>query len=71
MIKFGPKGELKGPGAKMIVTQARTVWLFCRLARAGYDGEKALDAAELGFDSLAWFRTGQHFLAPCESLHFP
>ena len=49
IINFGPKGELKGPGAKMIVTQARTVWLFSRLARAGYDGKKALDAAELGF----------------------
>jgi len=36
----------------MIVTQARTVWLFCRLARAGYDGKKALDAAELGLDFL-------------------
>src|SRR4030042_3370218 len=52
IINFGPKGELKAPGAKMIVTQARTVWLFCRLARAGYDGKKALDAAELGFDFL-------------------
>ncbi|HET6962347.1 MAG TPA: hypothetical protein VFJ27_07615 [Terriglobia bacterium] len=37
-INFGPKGEPKGPGTKMIVTQARTVWLFSRLVRAGYGG---------------------------------
>src|SRR5215467_12715735 len=33
-INFGPTGEPKGDGAKMIVTQARMVWLFARLARA-------------------------------------
>ena len=37
---------------KMIVTQARTVWLFSRLARAGYDRRKSLEAAELGYRFL-------------------
>ena len=32
-INFGPTGEPKGDGAKMIVTQARMVWLFARLAQ--------------------------------------
>jgi mannobiose 2-epimerase len=41
-------GRLKGPGTKMIVTQSRQVWLFSRLARAGYDKAKYLEAAEVG-----------------------
>jgi len=48
IISFGPTGELKTPATKMIVTQARTVWLFSRLARAGYRRAEYLDAAELG-----------------------
>src|SRR5437867_2926021 len=36
IINFGPRGEPKGEGTKMIVTQSRTVWLFSRMARAGY-----------------------------------
>lgn len=51
-INFGPEGEPKGPGAKMIVTQARTVWLFARLSRAGYGDEKYLEAAEHGYRFL-------------------
>jgi len=51
-INFGPKGESKGPGTKMIVTQARTMWLFARLARAGYDGDKYIEAAEHGYRFL-------------------
>src|SRR5215470_16631527 len=42
-INFGPTGEPKGDGAKMIVTQARMVWLFAILARAR-------QAADLGKD---------------------
>jgi hypothetical protein len=38
-INFGPNSEPKGPGTKMIVTQARTMWLFARLDRAGYGGD--------------------------------
>ena len=51
-INFGPKGEPKGPGTKMIVTQARTMWLFARLARAGYGGDEYVEAAELGYRFL-------------------
>ena len=51
-VNFGPRGEAKGPGVKMIVTQARTVWLFARLARAGYCGKECLDAAEHGYRFL-------------------
>lgn len=51
-INFGPRGEAKGPGVKMIVTQARTVWLFARLARAGYCGKECLDAADHGYRFL-------------------
>ena len=51
-INFGPKSEPKGEGTKMIVTQARTVWLFSRLARAGYGGKEYLDAADVGYRFL-------------------
>jgi mannobiose 2-epimerase len=51
-INFGPRGEAKGPGVKMIVSQARTVWLFARAARAGYCGKGCLDAAEHGYRFL-------------------
>ena len=51
-INFGPRGEAKGPGVKMIVSQARTVWLFARAARAGYCQQECLAAAEHGFRFL-------------------
>ncbi len=53
-INFGPNGEPKGPGTKMIVTQARTLWLFSRLARAGYGygGKEYLNAAGVGYRFL-------------------
>ncbi|MHA1943609.1 MAG: AGE family epimerase/isomerase [Candidatus Thorarchaeota archaeon] len=51
-INFGPDGELKGAGTKMIVSQARTVWLFSRLARAGYESDKYIEAADLGYRFL-------------------
>jgi len=51
-INFGPKGEAKGPGTKMIVTQARNVWFFARLARAGYGGKEYIEAAEHGYRFL-------------------
>lgn len=51
-INFGPEGEPKGPGTKMIVTQARTMWLFARLARAGYDADEYIEAAEHGYQFL-------------------
>ena len=52
LISFGPDGELKRPVTKMIVTQARTVWLFSRLARAGYRRSDYLQAARLGYRFL-------------------
>ena len=39
------QGNWRGPGPKFLVTQARTVWFWSRLARAGYDRETALDIA--------------------------
>jgi cellobiose epimerase len=51
-INFGLKSEPLGPGVKMIVTQARQVWLFSRLVREGYGGKKCQDAAGLGYRFL-------------------
>ncbi|UCF15796.1 MAG: AGE family epimerase/isomerase [Phycisphaerales bacterium] len=51
-INFGPDGERKGGGTKMIVSQARTVWLFSRLARAGYGGDDYIEAADHGYRFL-------------------
>lgn len=51
-INFGPDGKLKGKGTKMIVSQARTVWLFSRLARAGYRRNDYIEAADLGYRFL-------------------
>ena len=52
IINFGPRGEPMGEGTKMIVTQARQLWLFSRLARAGYGDKTCLDAADLGYRFL-------------------
>ena len=51
-INFGPNSEPKGPGTKMIVSQARTVWLFSRLARAGYNRSEYIEAADVGYRFL-------------------
>src|SRR3974377_255337 len=51
IINFGPRSEPKGPGTKMIVTQARQVWLFSRLVHEGY-GKEYLDAAQQGYRFL-------------------
>lgn len=52
-IRFGPAGEDQGDGPKMLVTQARTVWLFSRAARAGYgDRKQLLAAADHGYKFL-------------------
>jgi mannobiose 2-epimerase len=51
-ISFDIEGKLKEPVTKMIVTQARQVWLFSRLARAGYEPKKNLEAAEVGYRFL-------------------
>ncbi|NWG11941.1 MAG: AGE family epimerase/isomerase [Acidobacteria bacterium] len=51
-INFGPRSEPRGEGTKMIVTQARMVWFFARMARAGRDVQRNLDAAEHGYRFL-------------------
>ena len=52
-IRFNADGSWKGDGPKMIVTQSRHVWLFARLARAGYGDKKAmLAAADHGYRFL-------------------
>jgi len=52
IISFDSQGKLKEPVTKMIVTQARQVWLFSRLARGGYEPQKHLEAAKLGYQFL-------------------
>lgn len=52
IINFGPDSEPLGEGTKMIVTQARQVWFFSRMARAGYGDKRFLDAADLGYRFL-------------------
>lgn len=51
-IHAGPNGEPKGPGTKGIVTQARMVWFYAKLARTGYRKEDMLVAADIGFRFL-------------------
>ncbi len=51
-INFGPKGERKPGGTKMIVTQARTLWFFSHLIRAGHGEQEHLKAADLGYKFL-------------------
>lgn len=51
-INMGPQGEIRTGGSKAIVTQARTLWLFSRLVRAGYGGDDYLAAAEHGYRFL-------------------
>lgn len=52
ILNIGAKGEVKPGGPKMIVTQARTVWLFAKLAGEGFDKKLNLPAAEVGFRFL-------------------
>lgn len=53
LMDWGPRGEAKPGGPKALVTQARTVWLFARAARAGYgDRRKLLEAADHGYRFL-------------------
>jgi mannobiose 2-epimerase len=53
IINFDINGQPKrSEGTKMIVTQARTMWLFSRVARAGYGGQECLKAADIGYRFL-------------------
>ncbi len=52
LIDFDEHGKPSGKTDKMIVTQARMLWFFSRLAREGYQPEKTLNAADTGFRFL-------------------
>ena len=52
LIDFDTQGRRKSRATKMIVTQARTLWLFSRLARAGHRRDECLDAANVGYRFL-------------------
>jgi mannose/cellobiose epimerase-like protein (N-acyl-D-glucosamine 2-epimerase family) len=51
-ISYDAEGKLTPGGSKMIVTQARTVWFFARMARAGYRRDEYLKAADHGYRFL-------------------
>ena len=58
IIAFDPKGEPKREYTKGLVTQARTLWLFARLARGGFKGpgwgnREMLEAADWGYRFLS------------------
>ena len=52
LLNHDINGTPKGPGVRMIVTQARMVWFFARMARWGYEPKKMLAAAEHGYTFL-------------------
>jgi mannobiose 2-epimerase len=66
VINFDMRGEPNGKTTKGLVTQARMVWFWSRMTRAGYDGpryERAdyVDAAKHGFCFLRdRLRDGEH-----------
>jgi len=49
LLNYDIKGRPKGPGSKMIVTQARMVWFYSHLVRTGHGGQEYLDAADAGY----------------------
>lgn len=52
VINHNSAGKPNPEGSKGIVTQARQLWLFSRLAREGYDSGSMLEAAGHGFTFL-------------------
>jgi mannobiose 2-epimerase len=48
-VAFDANGTATPDGSKMIVTQARMLWLFARLARAGYRVPEMREAATHGY----------------------
>jgi mannose/cellobiose epimerase-like protein (N-acyl-D-glucosamine 2-epimerase family) len=46
------EGRCKGPANKCLVTQARTLWFFSRLANSPYGAPEHLEAARHGYDFL-------------------
>src|SRR6188472_1282420 len=53
LLAFDDRGATTGTPNKMIVSQARMVWLFARLARSGYRQAEMKEAAAQGFRFLA------------------
>lgn len=63
-INFDAEGKPNGKTEKMIVTQARMVWLFSRLAREGHDRDANLQRAAHGYRFLRdkmWDKTNGGF----------
>jgi cellobiose epimerase len=52
IVDFDASGTFKGEAAKMIVSQARMVWLSARLLRAGYGDAEMRAAADQGYRFL-------------------
>ena len=52
LVGFDAAGQPAGAGAKMIVTQARMLWVAARLVRAGRGGEEMREAARQGYRFL-------------------
>ena len=52
LIDFDAHGAFKGEGPKMIVTQARMLWLSSRLIREGRGGDQMREAARQGYRFL-------------------
>ena len=51
-VHYGPKGEALSGGVKMIVSQARTLWLASRLVRSPFAQPAHREAADAGFRFL-------------------
>jgi len=52
-LNHGERGEWLGDAPKALVTQARMVWFFARMARAGFgDRKQMLEAADHGYRFL-------------------
>jgi mannose/cellobiose epimerase-like protein (N-acyl-D-glucosamine 2-epimerase family) len=51
-LNHDAQGKWRGPANKFLVTQARQVWFFARLARSPYGKPEHLDAARHGFAFL-------------------
>ncbi|WP_423746844.1 AGE family epimerase/isomerase (plasmid) [Haladaptatus sp. SPP-AMP-3] len=52
VLGYDREGEFNGNDHKMIVSQARMVWLSARLDREGYGDGEFRDAADLGYEFL-------------------
>ncbi|MGE5927104.1 MAG: AGE family epimerase/isomerase [Gemmatimonadota bacterium] len=51
-LNHGEDGASLGPARKALVSNARTLWFFARMARAGHQPQAMLEAARHGYDFL-------------------